>query len=333
MTFTPRVLGPLALVLLFACGGGSTGGGGGRDAGPDAALPDASADATIADAPALAGDAAVLGEGDASGELCGPVIVNGTLTVPVGETLTLCPGTDMRFAPGTKLRVDGTLVAEGTESDPIHFGQGSAWDGVRVSGTLTAAYFTIENASTCIQGVDGATVTVDHGRLEGCTAPAILSTGATMTRMEIIGGSTIGVTGGTLSMTDSLVDMGRIGQSPDCVIVTNGSLNLDHVRVTGCHCPLHLNSASTPVSVTNSILDGAAVPVMIRNASGNFAHNDLLGSQYDLEDIGGGIAVTLSDNYYGGGAATIDTGNLSQFTGAASFRTESVSGAGPRPEP
>ncbi len=62
----------------------------------------------------------------------GPYLVRDAFNVPTGRTLTLEPGTVLLFAAEATLRVDGRLVAEGTEKDPILFsaGHGSRWSGV-----------------------------------------------------------------------------------------------------------------------------------------------------------------------------------------------------------
>lgn len=50
-----------------------------------------------------------------------PYVVTEHALVDTGVTLTIEPGVEVRFTPGKYLRVDGTLVAEGTAANPISF--------------------------------------------------------------------------------------------------------------------------------------------------------------------------------------------------------------------
>ena len=69
-------------------------------------------------------DGTTLTGGDVSGTwtLTGsPYRVEGDITVPAGASLTIEPGVTVDFIYGYKLTVNGTLQANGTESDPILF--------------------------------------------------------------------------------------------------------------------------------------------------------------------------------------------------------------------
>jgi hypothetical protein len=100
------------------------------------------------------------------------------------------------------------------------------------------------------------------------------------------------------------------------------------VRITGCHCPIHITRADS-VEVTASILDSAAYPVMIARTSATFRGNVLDGVAADFQDIGGGITADITGNYYGGGPPTLDTDDTSQFT-STEFLTDPPADAGPR---
>jgi hypothetical protein len=58
--------------------------------------------------------------------------VSGSILVEDADTLIIEPGTTLRFHTGTEMKIDGLLVAEGTESDSIRFTSmpGSDWNGL-----------------------------------------------------------------------------------------------------------------------------------------------------------------------------------------------------------
>ncbi len=73
----------------------------------------------------------------------GPVEVTGNLLVASGVTLTIEPGVQVLFASGVGLRVDGTLLAVGTEVAPIVFSSTTTstavglWTGIDVRNAAT----------------------------------------------------------------------------------------------------------------------------------------------------------------------------------------------------
>ncbi len=76
--------------------------------------------------------------------------VVGNIRVAEGVTLTIQPGVAVRFAQNVGLRVDGTLIADGTESQPIRFTRGFTgtdpwnpqyWSGINfTAGSVDARY-------------------------------------------------------------------------------------------------------------------------------------------------------------------------------------------------
>jgi hypothetical protein len=65
-----------------------------------------------------------------------PYRITNTMLVPSGATLTIEPGVDVLFDEDMQFRIEGRLVAIGTETDSIRFMRGTAseWGGLRISG-------------------------------------------------------------------------------------------------------------------------------------------------------------------------------------------------------
>jgi hypothetical protein len=97
----------------------------------------------------------------------GPYLVTGDVTVPVGVTLTIEPGTTIYFNNNTGIRVNGRLLAEGTDANHIRFtrrpGQTNRWDGIELVDTLQdnrMRFFDQEYGDQ-----QGHSIGVDHSKL------------------------------------------------------------------------------------------------------------------------------------------------------------------------
>jgi hypothetical protein len=252
-----------------------------------------------------------------SGMWCGPINVTANVTVAAGQTLTICAGSTVTVASGAGISVAGTLNANGTAAAPVTMTSAGTWSGIVATGMVTLTYVDIDSAGATLRVNTGSTVTLSHS--------------------TITGGDTELVAGGMLTMTDSTIDLGHTATPPDCINVASGGITLDHTHITGCHCPVHIDAATMPNSITASILDGAANSVMIANATATITGNDLASVSAIVDDIGSGAGITcdVSGNYWTRGtshAVSIYTRNMAQFTGAdaASAATGPVAGAGPR---
>jgi hypothetical protein len=149
------------------------------------------------------------------------------------------------------------------------------------------------------------------------------------TYLQIVGaGGPVRMLAGTLDLTDSVLDLVSPTAPPDCTSISGGVVKLDHVRITGCHCPIHINQALS-ADVTDSVLDGAAVPVMLARTDAVFAGNDIVGSP-GMQDVGSGITAEIGGNYWGGGQPTLSTQDPAQFLGADDWSATPIPGAGPR---
>lgn len=272
----------------------------------------------------------VLEGGPVSGTLCGGIVVAGSIEVPAGEELVVCAGSTITAATGARITVAGTLRLEGTAGARIQLRGDPRWAGLLVDGVLEADFTDVYDAQTAIVGRAGSSVRFDDGLVYAVAlANVSLANGGSFDRSRIFGGGTMSVSGGRLSMTDTVLDLDHPGDSPDCLHVGGGTTTLEHVRITNCHCPIHITRADS-FTVTASVLDGAAYPVMIANTTATFRDNVFEGTAADFDDIGGGIEADIAGNYYGGGAPSLATDDASQFTGAGEFLAEPPPGAGPR---
>ena len=313
----------------------------GDQAAPDAvlagdqALVDVSAapvpnDLMLTDGPPIRAQVRV--QGDLSGHLCGDVELTGPSVVPAGASLVLCAGTVVTVTGGAVagLAIAGELVLEGAVEAKVRFEGRPGWRGLRVGGLLRGQHFEIYDASTGIEGAREGRIDLAFGHIERCQTGFRLENGGDFDHVDIIGGSSLVITGGSLNMTDSLVDFQQPQVGPDCVVWNGGGAVLDHVRFTNCHCPIHINRADLDITVSDSVFDGAAVPVMIAQSRAIFRNSHFDGAQTDFLDIGGSIDCDLADNYFGGLAPNIGTGDPSQFQGAMNFLLAPVPGVGPR---
>jgi hypothetical protein len=269
--------------------------------------------------------------GNVSGAWSGEIRVEGAITVAAGDTLSIAGGTSVNFTGNFGIEVAGTVLFESTGS-MIAMSSAGAWSGIRVAtgGTLSGAGLSISGAQICLTGLAGSTIDLESSAFTGCTRAMRLANGGNFSRVIVLGGNTLEMTGGHFQMTDSTIDFMLGENGPDCTDWDGGTATIDHSRFTGCHCPLHFNRTDGPVLVTNSIFDDGANAVMIARSNATFTGNHFDTSQAEFLDIGGSIAANIAGNYWGGGAPIIATGNQSQFTGAGDFLTQPIPGVGPR---
>ena len=71
----------------------------------------------------------------------GPYAIASNLVIPAGRRLQVSPGTTVYVSPGVGIVVNGTLVAEGTETAHIHWGRhpGAAgvWSGIQINNSAS----------------------------------------------------------------------------------------------------------------------------------------------------------------------------------------------------
>jgi hypothetical protein len=218
-------------------------------------------------------------------------------------------------------------------------------DAVAVDETLEIAVgqtLTI-GAGTTLNMAAGTAIRVDGDLvIEGTQASPVLIIGDSWRGISVNGtgsltadyafiqgqGAALG-SSGELAMVDSTLDLTSGPNGPDCTSINGGNAVFDHVQFTNCHCPIHINAAVT-ATVTNSIFDGASVPVMLANAQATFRGNHFEGTSTLMLDIGGNIFADVGGNYWEGGAPDIGTSNPGQFLGAAEYSDVPFEDVGPR---
>lgn len=304
-------------------------------AAPDAGRRDSGVDAPPA--PFDAGPEVEIAGGSVMGEWCGAVHVTADATVDAGQTLTICAGSVVRFDADVSLTVAGTLLVEGTTGSRVSLASDGTWTGVvlTATGTVNMTFTDLRSATIGLNARAGGTLTFNDGTIvaaSSSTPVLLVGNGATIDRSVLTGGDTINITGGVLRMTDSTIDQLHPVVTPDCTDWRGGGMILDHVWITGCHCPIHINNSDEEVTITNSILDGATNPIMIANSVATISHNNFSGTGTLVLDIGrgDGIEADVSDNYWDGGDPNIGTTRAGQFTGSDVFSTTPFTDVGPR---
>lgn len=292
-------------------------------------------EATPTPSPTPVPDPTIVSGGNVQGSWCGRFQVTGNVTVPADTSLEICPGSHITFGAYVGIRVEGTLLLSGTSEAPVQLLPDSStdWAGLTIRGTLDGKYALLEGASLAINGLSGSHIQLQDSVVKSTNFVLQLVNGGTFERSTFLGDQTIFLAGGLLKMTDTLIDFQHPAEAPDCIDVSGGGLELDHVKITGCHCTLHIEGSTLPNHVTHSILEGAVDAVMLEDTIATFTGNHLIGAENDILDIGeeeGGIQAAVGGNYWGGGAPWVTTPFLAQFTGLEDYSEVPLEDVGPR---
>ncbi|MCP4448745.1 MAG: right-handed parallel beta-helix repeat-containing protein [Myxococcales bacterium] len=116
----------------------------------------------------------------------GVIRVTGDVLVPAGESLLVEAGTLVMLDAGARITVEGTLLAEGTEMEPIFLfaadsGDAATWAQIEIRGSGNASL-----VETLVSG-GGDTPTLGH-----CCGPAIHVDGGTLTMTRSVLTNSIG---------------------------------------------------------------------------------------------------------------------------------------------
>jgi hypothetical protein len=251
--------------------------------------------------------------------------------VAAGETLRIGPGTTLTAAKGVTLRVEGTLLVEGTEQEPVRFvgaGTPRSWEGIVLAEGSSAQlqYVEIAGATYGIYALPGSTFSVDRADIATSFKCAVIQSDGSFsnTAFHASGDPTFSLSGaapitdvnGTLTIVDAsptvtnssfdlgapLVDMVRVRGA--------SSPTFDHCSFTDAHCGVHTEDvANGGTHITNSTFRNMPFGLMAFNTAPQLEGNVFTGNGSDIGVCLGATVDTapvLSGNYYEGGTPRFD---------------------------
>lgn len=248
-----------------------------------------------------------------------------------GETLRIGAGTTLTASAGVTLRVEGTLLVEGTKEDPVRFlgaGTPRSWEGIVLAEGSSAhlRYVEISGATYGIFALPGSTFSVDRADIGTSFKAAVIQSDGSFsnTAFHASGDPTFSLSGaapitdvnGTLTIVDAspsvtnssfdrgapLVDMVRVRGA--------SSPTFDHCSFTDAHCGVHTEDAANGgTRITNSTFRNMPFGLMAFNTAPQLQGNVFTGNGSDIGVCLGATTATapvLKDNYYEGGVARFD---------------------------
>ncbi len=265
-------------------------------------------------------------------------VINCNMGIAPGYTLTIQPGTQVKFNGNYVLNVGGTLIADGTESQPIRFtsNSGSAWNRIYFDDPSTDA--TVDTNYEYVSGSILRYVTVDRasgGIVCNYAAPYLSHVTSNSSSLNCaIGTSTLlfldNTISGTVNVTVSLyypISVNVI--TPTIIAVRNtiigGGLNVigDVIGVTGPGIALSNTVSGGSISVGNGgtivgntvsggDLCGGRLSNPTYSCNLGYINNPL--TVYNNTVIGGGLGTgdtaTVINNKFTNGGITVGKGSL-----------------------
>lgn len=245
--------------------------------------------------------------------------VYGAVYVPINNTVTIPANTTMRFRIGTKIQIDGTLIVNGTSSNPVLFtslqtpqGRGD-WGGISLSGSgSTINYATVEYATTGI-AVKGGTVSVRNSIIRNFTTNGIQVTGAGANSTQLQN-----------NLVDNLNDTGI------CVYVENSSPTLIGNTLRNCSYGLTMvmSAAGTmapAVNGNNIITSNGRNGISVSGSSNYTPRPVITGNQifgntrfdFSAENFATGaqtITLNATGNWWGSSDPSVIVPKIDDFT-------------------
>jgi hypothetical protein len=221
-----------------------------------------------------------------------PHVVQGDITIPKGKTLTIEPCATVQIAEAHYVYVNGSLVADGTASQPIQIGQetaGKRWASIEITdpGTADLAFVTLSGGGGVPNSTLGTTIR-GHGTV--ATGPSPILKVANVT-VKDSGGFGI-----DLSEIGSFID-----GSHDLVITSSG------IEVTAHPYPLTINTQAATSIPTGTYTGNGKDEIQI-HADSPRALVDVDATLHDRGvpyHVGGGGANVVLQVGKDGGLATL----------------------------
>jgi hypothetical protein len=198
----------------------------------------------------------------------GPYTVTGDILVASGATLSLEPGLTIRFDLNTKIAVEGTLIAQGSNTDSIFLISNTlpdtgSWNGIQVSGSV------------------GGFADLDHCHIAHAATAVSITGSATgnhiVLRNTLLQGNARGLAGLTGNQT-----------------VHRCRFDRNHVAVTACsnylsRCAFYGNDYGITASATqiDSCTFSGQTQVAVKSSQGRIAHTLFVYNKIALQDHSG----------------------------------------------
>ncbi|MBS1857499.1 MAG: hypothetical protein JST11_19180, partial [Acidobacteria bacterium] len=265
---------------------------------------------------------------NAWGQVGVPYVVDtGGLTVPAGATLTVQPGVIVKFqyAPGgccyssAALKVQGSLVANGTTTQPIYFtsyrddsaggdsnGDGNAtapaardWSGIRfdsaATGTLTNVVIRYGGGST-YNGPNYSALDIGSG-----TAQPVLGAGIQITDNQ----TGLAVSGAGTNVTISGATLGR---NTTGILMTGGAVTVNGNNMLVGNTTAIRVDAGLP-TISGNTFTGNQTAIVLNGGTGTLNANSILGNGTGIEISGSGTNPLIIANILAGNNLAIHTLN------------------------
>lgn len=184
------------------------------------------------------------------------------LNIPATTTLTIDAGTEIWMSSGDSINVDGKLIVNGTESDPVQFSAGemvespSEWGGIRLIGAANddtvLSYCTIENAETALY-MEDCSPTISH-----CTVTAASSSTYTVRMLR----------------SNAVVEYNVINNFPGSsrsnsgLYIEDSSPLVQYNTVSDMYYAVYLQRGSNPQILHNTFIDFTEVGINLYGYNG-----------------------------------------------------------------
>jgi len=235
-----------------------------------------------------------------------PYIAIGRLVVKEGVTLIIEPGVTVKFKSNTALRVDGTLVARGTQEMPIIFTafeekEPGSWDSISFAATSTPTE--LDDAGNYIQGgiLEYAVIEYAGGNKDIDAAVKVKSSNLLIDHCTISYSNLTGIfvdSGGSVIRNSTISDNKGRGIS-----VSNGIVTISNNTIARNTCS---NSSSYP--------HGYGGGIYVSNGTATITNNAIIGNTVSssFDNYGGGI-------YVSGSTATIANNTIAENAALSGF--------------